>query len=216
MLRKLFWYKLIWYCLVPFVSCLSMNTSVSDSPFCCSAGDAQDVVNSVSPFYFQICIEWSDNLSRPNRNRRIKKIDVVWYKNKPSWEISALLLRRQMTDKMPKAAAFKQLQLIYEAASGDQRWVAAAEQKTNPQDITPSLTAFNEGKIKLTPFLVINLLLTLCRHVLLEQKILCQVQVCVRESGGLDCPLTKNVVKTSSNSCAFFLFSVDQWFYYDK
>jgi len=27
---------------------ISMNTSVSDSPFCCSAGDAEAVVKSVS------------------------------------------------------------------------------------------------------------------------------------------------------------------------
>lgn len=35
-----------------FLSLISMNTSVSDSPFCCSAGDAEAVVKSVSPFYF--------------------------------------------------------------------------------------------------------------------------------------------------------------------
>lgn len=44
--RKLLYLKKV------FLSLISMNTSVSDSPFCCSAGDAEAVVKSVSPFYF--------------------------------------------------------------------------------------------------------------------------------------------------------------------
>uniref|UniRef100_A0A672YNC9 inorganic diphosphatase n=1 Tax=Sphaeramia orbicularis TaxID=375764 RepID=A0A672YNC9_9TELE len=36
-----------------FIFCNSMNTSVSDSPFCCSAGDAEAVVKSVSPVHIQ-------------------------------------------------------------------------------------------------------------------------------------------------------------------
>lgn len=37
--------------------CDSMNTSVSDSPFCCCAADGQAAVNSVSSWYFHIDIK---------------------------------------------------------------------------------------------------------------------------------------------------------------
>lgn len=54
------------FCLLPSVS---MNTSVAESPFRCSAADAQAVVNSVSCFYVWVWIG-NDLFSTYERNHR--------------------------------------------------------------------------------------------------------------------------------------------------
>lgn len=47
-------FKAVVVSVVSPLSCVSMNTNVLDSPFCCSAGDADAVVESVSLFSFYV------------------------------------------------------------------------------------------------------------------------------------------------------------------
>ncbi len=55
-----------------------MNTSVSDSPFCCSDGDAEAVVQSVSFFYSDIYVKSFKDHSLHDETRDDKNNNVFY------------------------------------------------------------------------------------------------------------------------------------------